>query len=117
MRETKFVYVITLILTAMLAVPVAAQVQTEVPPVIPGAKPVQVERIKVHGAALEGNLEKDAVDRDVLVFCRRAMPGKSPAVTQSSMLCTAIPSARSNGARKSMCRKPLKARLPKARKR
>ncbi len=49
-------------------VPLAAQVQTEVPPVIPSAKPVAVEHIKVHGASLEGNLEKDAVDRDVLVF-------------------------------------------------
>jgi enterochelin esterase-like enzyme len=45
-----------------------AQVQTEVPPPIPGAKPVAVEHIKVHGRALEGNLEGDAVDRDVLVF-------------------------------------------------
>lgn len=45
-----------------------AQVQTIVPPVIPGAKPVAVEHIKVHGVALEGNLEKDAVDRDVFVF-------------------------------------------------
>jgi enterochelin esterase-like enzyme len=57
-----------LTLTVMLAISVAAQVQTEVPPVIPGAKPVQVERIKIHGTALEGNLEGDAVDRDVLVF-------------------------------------------------
>ena len=47
---------------------VAAQVKTEVPPVIPGAKPVTVEHIKVHGEALEGNLEGDAVDRDVFVF-------------------------------------------------
>jgi len=46
----------------------AAQVQTEVPPVVPGAKPVTVEHIRVHGTALEGNLEGDAVDRDVLVF-------------------------------------------------
>ena len=46
----------------------AAQVQTEVPPPVPGAKPVAVERIKVHGKALEGNLEGDAVDRDVFVF-------------------------------------------------
>jgi enterochelin esterase-like enzyme len=46
----------------------AAQVQTDVPPAIPGAKPVSVEHIKVHGAALEGNLEGDAVDRDVFVF-------------------------------------------------
>lgn len=46
----------------------AAQVQTIVPPLIPGAKLVAVEHIKVHGAALEGNLEGDAVDRDVLVY-------------------------------------------------
>lgn len=45
-----------------------AQVQTEVPPLVPGAKPVTVEHIKVHGASLEGNLEGDAVDRDVIVF-------------------------------------------------
>ena len=45
-----------------------AQVQTEVPPVVPGAKPVTVEHIRIHGEALEGNLERDAVDRDVIVF-------------------------------------------------
>jgi S-formylglutathione hydrolase FrmB len=45
-----------------------AQVQTNVPDVVPGAKPVTVEHIKIHGAALEGNLEGDAVDRDVIVF-------------------------------------------------
>ncbi|HJT71763.1 MAG TPA: alpha/beta fold hydrolase [Terriglobales bacterium] len=45
-----------------------AQVQTEVPQAVSGAKPVSVEHIKVHGAALEGNLEGDAVDRDVFVF-------------------------------------------------
>jgi len=45
-----------------------AQVQTGVPAVVPGAKPVTVEHIKVHGRALEGNLEGDAVDRDVIVF-------------------------------------------------
>jgi len=45
-----------------------AQVQTEVPPVVLGAKPVTVEHIKVHGKALEGNLEGDAADRDVFVF-------------------------------------------------
>ena len=45
-----------------------AQVKTEVPAVVAGAKPAAVEHIKIHGAALEGNLEGDAVDRDVLVF-------------------------------------------------
>ena len=37
------------------------QVKTDVPAVVPGAKPVTVDRIKVHGPALEGNLEGDAV--------------------------------------------------------
>jgi S-formylglutathione hydrolase FrmB len=45
-----------------------AQVQTNVPPVVAGAKPVTTEKIKIHGTALEGNLEGDAVDRDVFVF-------------------------------------------------
>ena len=45
-----------------------AQVKTEVPDVVPGAKPVTVEHIKIHGAALEGNLEGNAADRDVIVF-------------------------------------------------
>jgi enterochelin esterase-like enzyme len=47
---------------------VMAQVPTEVPPVITGAKPVSVERIKIHGAALEGNLERNEVDRNALIF-------------------------------------------------
>ena len=45
-----------------------AQVQTDLPPVIPGAKPVTVEHIKIHGTSLEGNLEGESVDRDVFVF-------------------------------------------------
>ena len=51
-----------------LALVAVAQVKTEVPAVVPGAKPVTVELIKIHGAALEGNLEKDDVDREALVF-------------------------------------------------
>jgi S-formylglutathione hydrolase FrmB len=45
-----------------------AQVATEVPPVVPGARPVVVERIKIHGPALDGNLEGNAADRETLVF-------------------------------------------------
>ena len=56
------------LMSVALAASLAAQVQTEVPPVVSGAKPVTVEHIKIHGAALEGNLEGDAVDRDVIVF-------------------------------------------------
>jgi enterochelin esterase-like enzyme len=58
----------TLIFFMALSLQLAAQVKTDVPPAVPGAKPVKVERIKIHGRALEGNLEGDAVDRDVLVF-------------------------------------------------
>jgi S-formylglutathione hydrolase FrmB len=58
----------TLIFFTALSLQLAAQVKTEVPPAVSGAKPVQVKRIKIHGTALEGNLEGDAVDRDVLVF-------------------------------------------------
>ena len=38
------------------------------PDPVPGARPAIVERIKIHGTALEGNLEGDAVDRDAIVF-------------------------------------------------
>ena len=68
MTTKKFLFVMTLALAAASGHRLTAQVQTEVPPVVPGAKPVAVERIKIHGAALENNLEGDAVDRDVIVF-------------------------------------------------
>jgi S-formylglutathione hydrolase FrmB len=45
-----------------------AQVKTNVPDVVPGARPAIVERIRIHGQALEGNLEGDTVDRDAFVF-------------------------------------------------
>jgi enterochelin esterase-like enzyme len=69
MRRSVFgALVLALALTGPCALQAVAQDETEVPPVVPGAKPVTVEHIKIHGAALEGNLEGDAVDRDVLVF-------------------------------------------------
>jgi enterochelin esterase-like enzyme len=45
-----------------------AQVKNNVPEIVPGARPVTVQHVKVHGNSLEGNLEGDATDRDVLVF-------------------------------------------------
>ena len=45
-----------------------AQVKTNLPDPVPGARPAIVERIKIHGTALEGNLEGDAVDRDAIVI-------------------------------------------------
>ena len=66
--RTRLFFVVTLALTVVLGPRLAAQVPTEVPPVVPGAKSVTVEHIKIHGQALEGNLEGDAVDREVIVF-------------------------------------------------
>ena len=56
------------IISFALALPLIAQVKTQVPDPVPGAKPAAVEFIKIHGAALEGNLEGDAIDRDAIVF-------------------------------------------------
>ena len=62
-----------------------------------------VERIKIHGKALEGNLEGDAVDRDVLVFLAAQLSRKkSIAAIRSCMRCTDIPSARSSGRTRSI---------------
>lgn len=64
--RTRFANV--LLVTVAMALTAAGQVKTEIPPVVPGAKPAIVEHIKVHGTALEGNLEGDTVDREVIVF-------------------------------------------------
>ena len=45
-----------------------AQVKTKVPDVVAGARPATVQRIKIHGKALDGNLEGNAADRDAFVF-------------------------------------------------
>jgi enterochelin esterase-like enzyme len=58
---------LALVLLGMAPASAVAQVQTEVPPPVAGARPIIVERIKVHGASLEGNLEGNAADRDVIV--------------------------------------------------
>jgi hypothetical protein len=70
MKSTKLYWTAVLGMAVLVAPILSAQVQTIVPaPVpVPGAKAVTVEHIKIHGTALEGNLEGDAVDRDVIVF-------------------------------------------------
>jgi hypothetical protein len=68
MNKTSSFGAVVLVTAATLALPFRAQVKTEVPAAVPGAKAVTMEHIKIHGTALEGNLEGDAVDRDVLVF-------------------------------------------------
>src|SRR6201993_3491814 len=68
MKATKLLFAFALGFAAVPSEQLTAQVQTNVPDPVPGAKHVSVEHIKVHGTALEGNLEGDAVDRDVIVF-------------------------------------------------
>jgi S-formylglutathione hydrolase FrmB len=63
----------TTLLAAALTTTVGAlaalgQVKTNVPDVVAGSRAAIVERITIHGKALEGNLEGDAVDRDAFVF-------------------------------------------------
>ncbi len=68
MNITKVFFTCAITLAVASGSGLMAQVQTNIPEVVVGAKPVAVERIKIHGTALEGNLEGDAVDRDVIVF-------------------------------------------------
>jgi enterochelin esterase-like enzyme len=68
MSASKLFCLIILAVNVAVCPQLAAQVQTDVPKPVPGAKPVSVEHIRVHGTALEGNLEGDAVDREVFVF-------------------------------------------------
>lgn len=68
MSSKKLAAVVLTQLGLVFASCLEAQVQTIVPPVVPGAKPVKVEEITIHGQALEGNLEGDAVDRQVIVY-------------------------------------------------
>jgi enterochelin esterase-like enzyme len=68
MRLNKLFIACAITLFIAHGVALTAQVQTIVPDPVPGAKPVAVEHIKIHSAAMEGNLEGEAVDRDVIVF-------------------------------------------------
>ncbi len=68
MKPKKLLIAIAIALVVACGSSLTAQVKTNVPEPVPGAKTVTVEHIKIHGASLEGNLEGDAVDRDVIVF-------------------------------------------------
>jgi S-formylglutathione hydrolase FrmB len=68
MNFRKSLCVLMLMGSAAPLAPAMAQVQTPAPAVVPGAKSAVIERIRIHGAALKGNLEGDAVDREALVF-------------------------------------------------
>ena len=75
----------------------------------------RVERITIHGKALEGNLEGNAVDRTVLVFLPPSYAAERNRRYPVVYAFTATRSAPSNGRRKSTCRRQSKARSPRAR--
>jgi enterochelin esterase-like enzyme len=68
MAHLKRLAVLILGLVIGASAPAFGQAKTNLPEVIPGARPATVERIKIHGNALEGNLEGNAVARDVIVY-------------------------------------------------
>jgi enterochelin esterase-like enzyme len=68
MKSMKLLFTCAILMLIAPVHSLAAQVKTNVPEVVPGAKPVTVEHIKIHGTSLEGNLEGEAVDRDVIVM-------------------------------------------------
>jgi enterochelin esterase-like enzyme len=68
MMKKKAALLLAWLLSASFAQVATAQMKTEAPPVVPGARPVTVESIKIHASAVEGNLEGNAVERDLLVF-------------------------------------------------
>jgi len=92
---------------------ISAQVQTIVPPVIPGAKPATVEHIKIHGAALEGNLEGDAVDRDVIVFLPPSYEKDKHRHYPVVYALHGYSIGAQQWSAKSMCRRPSKAHSPR----
>ena len=73
-----------LFITLGLSLAAVAQVKTEVPAVEANAKPVTVEKIKIRGAALEGNLEGNAVERDAIVY----LPPGYAASRNKQCICT-----------------------------
>jgi enterochelin esterase-like enzyme len=68
MKSMKWLLACAVIVVSFKPPVASGQAQTNVPPVVPGAKSVFVEHIKIHGAALEGNLEGETIDRDAIVF-------------------------------------------------
>src|ERR1700690_333290 len=68
MRTKKLILACAIATTIAPIAPLNAQVQAIVPDPVPGAKPVAAEHAKIHGAALEGNLEGEVVDHDAIVF-------------------------------------------------
>lgn len=66
--HTRLLTILASVLCAAAPIGASAQVTTKAPPPVAGAKPATVQRIKVHSVAIEGNLEGETADREVLVM-------------------------------------------------
>ncbi|MCI4589510.1 alpha/beta hydrolase-fold protein [Sphingobium sp. BYY-5] len=77
MKQVKRIAVLLGVALSMGPATAWAQMATEGPAAIADAKAVTIERIKVHAPTIEGNLEGDAADRDVLVVLPPSY-GKEP---------------------------------------
>ena len=104
-----------LALFLVLYEPAFGQVKTTVPDVVAGARPARMERITIHGKALEGNLEGNAVDRTVLVILPPSYAAERNRRYPVVYALMATRSAPSSGRRKSTCRRPSRARSPRGR--
>jgi enterochelin esterase-like enzyme len=67
MKRVTATFTLLTALMAAAAQPLLAQATTNVPPIVAGAKTATVQRIKVHAPTIEGNLEGETADRDVIV--------------------------------------------------
>ena len=115
MRNARSLVMAVALWLAVSALGGAGQVKTNVPEVVPGARPATVERITIHGKALEGNLENDAVDRPVIVYLpasyARERARRYP-VVYALHGYSVVPSS---GPGKFTCRKRSRGRLRRAR--
>jgi hypothetical protein len=59
MKAMKLLFACALALAIAPSTQLTAQVQTNVPDPVPGAKPVSVEHIKIHGTALVAHVAHD----------------------------------------------------------
>ena len=66
--------------------PAVSQITAPARPIPPG---ITIDSIKVHGASLEGNLEGNSADRNVLVILPQATPGRRTGAIPSSISSTA----------------------------
>lgn len=67
MKSSVALRLTAIVLSATVAGPLLAQANTNAPPVVTGARAVTVQQIRVHAPTIEGNLEGESADREVLV--------------------------------------------------